>query len=181
MYYYTDSRTTFFFYLLFLIIYAFLCIIQKVNYYRRDVLKAGISIFVACMFLFPFIAVVLMKRIPWLDSWTSGRISGLVIGMRDMNLFNFVFGWYYAPLACFYYLLLGQFGIPVYLYFAFLFRKALVRHALSAHMAEAAVMMALMVAGLAEGSLFAIEEISSLYFWGLISRGVFLKNNGKAC
>lgn len=166
----SDSRTTIGFYALFVIFYYFF------HYYKNA--NAVINFFnwrlktiYAIIFIVPALAGVIMEYIPWMDRFLSGRLWGLADRMSEMSSFNYLFGWFNSPLACFYYMLLSQFGIFVYVYFYFVFKNSSNYYLSYKKFGEFAMILSLAIVGLIEGSIFAVEELSTIVFWSLIGRG----------
>lgn len=169
----SDSRTTFGFYVLFLLSYFALRIaMSKHKALSLLYLKKIVTIILAIIFLFPFIAIFIMNIIPWLDRFTSGRLWGIVDRMGGMTTVNYIFGWYYSPLACFYYLLLTQFGIIVYLLFYFIIRKGIKLYLTYEKIVEFCFIFSMLIVGIFESSIFALEELSTIVFWSLIGQGI---------
>lgn len=75
------------------------------------------------------------------------------------------------PLACFYYLVLTPFGIFVYAYFYFVVKNGSNYYLKKRRFIEFCFIFAMVLVGLVEGSIFAVEELSTIVFWSLIGRG----------
>ena len=171
----TDSRTTFGFYFIFLISYFFLKMFRN-SHKILDLVRKRISVIYIIIFFLPFITGWLVEKIPWLDIFTSGRLGGIIDRMEGMTVFNYIFGWYYLPLACFYYLLFTQFGLLVYILFYFVLRNGSKKYLINGGGIEFCLIFSMMIVGLFEGSVFAVEELSTIVFWSLIGKSITMQN-----
>lgn len=167
----TDSRTTFYFYVLFLLIYFGFNIWDK-RVKKLYVIPKG-CITALCIFIFgiPFFSGIIMEHIPWVDTLFSGRLWGIANRIGGMKFHNYLLGAYNDPLACFYYNLLTQYGIIIYMVFFVLINKALLYYSDKKKIIEFSLLLSLLAVGLVEGSLYTPEELSSLWFWSIIGRG----------
>ena len=172
IYFYTDSRTTFLFSIIF---FTFTFVISTKR--GLNIKFRTIKIIYIVIFIVPIMASLLMNIFPWIDSWLSGRLSSITSSIEGMTIKNYIFGWYYKPVSNFYYLIITQFGILVYYFIYRMFARGTYNLIHKNQYYETAVIIGCVFVGLAEGSLFAPEEISTIMFWAMLSRG--LHDNGK--
>ena len=171
----TDSRQVLFFYMLFIIIYYWLCSIK--SSVIMEISKRIIQILYVIILLGYFSIGWFGEKVPWLDGYLSGRVSIIRDNIQGVSLRNYYFGGIDLALNSSYWMLLLSFGVFFYLYICNLIIKGS-NYYLSNNYAIFSFVFSMLLVGLVESVLLNVEELSTIVFWGLISRGlVYIEKN----
>lgn len=170
LYYYTNTRTLLMALLIFIVLESlFLDLEQEKNLRKMQTLMSKfLSIFVDMLFIFNIASVFMIEKFMRLDSLLSFRISFLSKMINHCGLREFLFGGTTEAVDSFYYMLLFQYGVFVYIFVAILNHIAIKKMIDKKKFKYIPLLVSLFLVGIMESSLLRPEVLVVLITWKLI-------------
>lgn len=172
LFYYTNSRTT----LLALITFVFLegiySIFEKRKMDKSKVIFGKLSILsIDILFVVNLLSVFLIEKFMIFDELLSYRISTFSKMINSSGLRSFLLGGTHETVDNFYYMLLFQYGIFIYIFVACLTHFAMKKMVNKGYIKYIALLVGLFLVGMMESSLIRPEILVSLIVWKVIISG----------
>lgn len=172
VYYYTDSRTSFLALLVFIFleeIYRLLC---RKDYERaKRIYGKGAIIICDTLFALNLLSVFMIDKFMRFDKLLSFRISTFSKMIADAGWRGFFFGGTYHTVDNFYYMLLFQYGIFIYLFTAVATHFAIKNMIKNEDIRYVALLVGMLLVAMMESSLIRPEILVTLVFWKVVLAG----------
>lgn len=171
IFYYTDSRTSFLAIMFFLILESINIFLERKNKKTYQIILAKISMIVIdVLFTFSFLSVFFINKLLFLDELLSYRISIASAMANKSGLYGLIFGGTSDWADNFYYMLLFQYGIIVYICVAIITHLSIKKLIDRKNLRYIPLLTSIFVLATMESSLIRPEILIMLVTWKIIFR-----------
>ncbi|MDD3138967.1 MAG: hypothetical protein PHX08_08350 [Lachnospiraceae bacterium] len=169
VYYYTNSRTSLLALLVFVFLEYIVYIINKKKMLHADIIFGKCAVlFSDALFLVNLLSVFTIEKFMRIDQLLSFRISTFSKMIDDAGLIGFLFGGTTLTVDSFYYMLLFQYGIFIYLFVAIATHFALKQMVIKRENRFVSLIIGLLLVAMMESSLIRPEILVTLVVWKII-------------
>ena len=169
VFFYTDSRTSLFALMTFVVLEIMYFIFEKKNMkIAKQILGKCSILIVDILFVLNLASVFVINKFMVFDELLSFRISTFSKMISKSGIRCFLFGGTLETVDNFYYMLLFQYGIFIYVFVAFSTHMAMKRMVVNKNTKYIALIVGLFFVAMMESSLIRPEILVSLVVWKII-------------
>ena len=177
IYYYTNSRTSLLALMVFIILESLFLFLEKNNLKLKLLLSKCLIIMIDILFIINLLSVFMIEKFMIFDQLLSFRISSFSEMINSSSLKEFLFGGTFKTVDNFYYMLLFQYGIIIYIFIAFLIHFIMKKMVENKKFQFISLFVGLFLTGMMESSLIRPEILVILVIWKIIFSDI--ENNTK--
>lgn len=172
VYYYTNSRTSLLALLMFVALEGIFLFLQKKNMEKAQTVFGKFSImFTDALFIINLVSVFVIDKFMVFDTLLSFRISAFSKMINSSGVRGFLLGGTTETVDNFYYMLLFQYGIFIYIFVAVSTHFAMKKMVINKDIKYISLFVGLFMVGMMESSLIRPEILVTLVVWKIIFSG----------
>lgn len=172
IFYFTNSRTPFLALLMFVFLEEIFRVLQKKNMQKTQMTVGKLSVkLVDALFILNLVSVFIIDLFMPLDELLSFRISSFSRMINSSGVREFLFGGTIKTVDNFYYMLLFQYGIFIYIFVATSTHFAMKKMVARGDIKYISLFVGLFSIGMMESSLIRPEILVTLAMWKIIFSG----------